>query len=88
MKPLSDRIIVEILDETEMIGSIIKPTKENERQKTKGRILAIGKMKYLTDEVKVGDIVLYKKYAGTRVELEGKKCVMLREAELDAILYE
>ena len=87
MKPLSDRLVVEILGENEMIGSIIKP-EENERQKTKGRILAIGKLNYLTDEVKIGDIVLYKKYTGTRVELDGKKCVLLRESELDAILYE
>jgi co-chaperonin GroES (HSP10) len=40
----------------------------------------------LQDEIKVGDVILYKKYAGTRIVLEDKDCVMLREAELDAVL--
>lgn len=86
MKPLDDRIIVEILEEENKVGSIIVPNKR-ENQKTKGKILAIGcGIKYLQDEIKVGDTILYKKYAGTRISLDDKDCVMLREAELDAVL--
>jgi len=86
MKPLDDRIIVEILEDENKIGSIIVPNK-SENQKTKGKIIAIGcSIKYLQDEIKVGDTILYKKYAGTRISLDDKDCVMLREAELDAVI--
>ena len=86
MKPLEDRVIIEILPDENKVGSIILPNK-NENQKTKGKIIAIGSgLRYLQDEIKVGDVILYKKYAGTRIVLEDKDCVMLREAELDAVL--
>nr|ASN63499.1 co-chaperonin GroES [uncultured virus] len=87
MNPLEDRIIIEILPDEIKAGSIILQNKR-ENQKTKGKIIAIGcGLKYLQDEIKVGDVILYKKYAGTRITLEDKDCVMLREAELDAVLF-
>jgi chaperonin GroES len=88
MKPLSDRIIVELHNEDVKVGNIIVGEKK-ENQKTKGKIVAIGSgIKFLQDEIKVGDMILYKKYCGTRMEFEGKDCVILREAELDAVLYD
>ena len=89
MKPLSDRIIVELKDDDTKVGSIIiKEKKEN--QKTKGKIIAIGSgvSKEMKEEINIGDMILYKKYCGTRITLEDKECVMLREAELDAVLYD
>jgi chaperonin GroES len=89
MKLLDDRVLVEILEVEEKIGSILKPQADSELKKTKGKILYLGqKCKYIHEEVKQGDIVIFKKYAGTRMDYEDKKCVLLRESELDVICYE
>ena len=92
VKPLSDRVVVKPLEEVEqMKGSIIVPdtAKENPSQ---GEIIAVGPGK-LSDEgarlemdVKVGDKVLYGKYSGTDVTLDGEEYLILRESDILAIV--
>lgn len=87
VKPLHDRVIVEPADaeETTSSGIIIPDTAKEKPQR--GKIVAVGGGK--TDEpmtVKVGDDVLYGKYSGTEVEIEGKDYLIMRESDIFAVV--
>ena len=87
IKPLADRVLVEPADaETTTASGIIIPDTAQEKPQ-KGTIVAIGSGK--KDEpmtVKVGDTVLYGKYSGTELKLEGKDFLIMREADILAII--
>ena len=87
IKPLSDRVIVEpAAAETQTASGIFIPDTAKEKPQ-KGIILAVGNGK--KDEpmtVKVGDTVLYGKYAGTELKLEGKDYLIMREDDILAII--
>ncbi|MFO0321645.1 MAG: co-chaperone GroES [Bacteroidota bacterium] len=87
VKPLSDRVLVEPAPaETKTAGGLIIPDTAKEKP-MKGKILAIGNGK--PDEpltVKVGDTVLYGKYAGTEIQVEGKDLLIMRESDIYAII--
>ena len=87
IKPLSDRVIVEpAAAETQTASGIFIPDTAKEKPH-KGIILAVGNGK--KDEpmtVKVGDTVLYGKYAGTELKLEGKDYLIMREDDILAII--
>ena len=85
--PLADRVLVEpaAAETTTSSGIIIPDTAQEKPQK--GTIVAIGSGK--KDEpmtVKVGDTVLYGKYSGTELKLEGKDFLIMREADILAII--
>ena len=85
--PLADRVLVEpaAAETTTASGIIIPDTAQEKPQK--GTIVAIGSGK--KDEpitVKVGDTVLYGKYSGTELKLEGKDFLIMREADILAII--
>ena len=85
--PLADRVLVEpaAAETTTASGIIIPDTAQEKPQK--GSIVAIGSGK--KDEpmtVKVGDTVLYGKYSGTELKLEGKDFLIMREADILAII--
>ena len=85
--PLADRVLVEpaAAETTTASGIIIPDTAQEKPQK--GTIVAIGSGK--KDEpmtVKVGDAVLYGKYSGTELKLEGKDFLIMREADILAII--
>ena len=87
IKPLADRVLVEpaAAETTTASGIIIPDTAQEKPQK--GTIVAIGSGKI--DEpmtVKVGDTVLYGKYSGTELKLEGKDFLIMREADILAII--
>jgi len=87
IKPLSDRVIVEpaAAEETTASGIIIPDTAKEKPQK--GSIVAIGTGK--KDEpltVKVGDDVLYGKYAGTEITISGKDYLIMRESDIFAVI--
>ena len=87
IKPLADRVIVEpaAAEEKTASGIIIPDTAKEKPQK--GSIIAIGTGK--KDEpltVKVGDTVLYGKYAGTEINVEGKEYLIMRESDIFAVL--
>jgi chaperonin GroES len=87
VKPLADRVIVEAAaaEEKTASGIIIPDTAKEKPQK--GKVIAVGNGK--KDEpltVKVGDTVLYGKYAGTEINVEGKEFLIMRESDIFAIV--
>jgi len=92
LKPLGGRVIVEPIEQEEMTaGGIILPETAKEKPQ-EGKILAAGpgdrddKGQRIAMEVKVGDKVLYAKYSGTEVKVDGKKLLILRESDILAIV--
>jgi chaperonin GroES len=92
LKPLGGRVIVEPTEQEEMTaGGIILPETAKEKPQ-EGKILAAGPGdrdddgKRIPMEVKVGDKVLYAKYSGTEVKVEGKKLLILRESDILAVV--
>lgn len=87
VKPLADRVLVEpAAAEEKTAGGIIIPDTAKEKPQ-KGIIVAVGNGK--PDEpmtVKEGDTVLYGKYAGTEINIEGKDYLIMREADIFAIV--
>ncbi|WP_370391638.1 co-chaperone GroES [uncultured Winogradskyella sp.] len=87
IKPLADRVLVEPMEaETKTASGIIIPDNAKEKPQ-KGTVVAVGNGK--KDEpltVKVGDVVLYGKYGGTELKLEGKDYLMMRESDILAIV--
>ena len=87
MKPLADRVVVEAAAaEEKTAGGIIIPDTAKEKPQ-RGKIMAVGVGK--KDEpmtCKVGDTVLYGKYSGTEVTWEGKDYLIMREADIFAIV--
>jgi chaperonin GroES len=92
LKPLGSRVVVEPLEENETTpGGIILPDTAKEKPQ-KGTILSIGPGdrdedgKRIPMDVKVGDTVLFQKYGGTEIKIDGKKLLILRESDLLAII--
>ena len=88
IRPLHDRIIVERLEEeTTTAAGIIIPDSAKEKPQ-QGSVVAVGKGKMTEDgkvlplDVKVGDKVLFGKYADTDIKLEGKEYLMMREDDI------
>ena len=91
IRPLHDHIVVKRLaSETQTKGGIIIPDSAKEKP-IEGRVVAVGNGKLLRDgklrplDVKVGDTVLFGKYAGNEVKIDGEDFVLLREDDLLAI---
>lgn len=87
IKPLSDRVVIEpAAAETQTASGIYIPETAKEKPQ-KGKVVAVGtgtKKHIMT--VKVGDEVLYGKYAGTELKLEGKDYLIMREDDILAIV--
>ncbi|HNY06807.1 MAG TPA: co-chaperone GroES [Bacteroidales bacterium] len=87
IKPLADRVLVEpAAAEQRTAGGIIIPDTAKEKPQ-KGIVMAVGNGK--KDEpmtVKTGDTVLYGKYAGTEINVDGKDYLMMRESDILAII--
>ena len=92
LKPLGGRVIVEPIEQEEMTaGGIILPETAKEKPQ-EGKILATGPGDRKEDgeripmEVQVGDKVLYAKYSGTEIKMDGKKVLILRESDILAVV--
>ena len=92
IRPLHDRVIVRRIEEGEQIrGGIIIPDTAKEKPQ-EGEVIAVGEGKYKDDgtrqtlDVKVGDRVLFGKYSGTEVKLEGEERLIVREDDILAVL--
>lgn len=92
IRPLQDRVVVRRLDEAEMSeGGIVLPDSAKEKP-MRGEIIAVGLGKVLDNgehrapEVKKGDQILFGKYAGTEVTLNGEELVVLREDDLMGVI--
>jgi len=92
LKPLGDRVVVEPIEQEDVTASgLVLPDSAKEKPQ-QGNILAAGPGSrdedgdYIKMDVKVGDKVLYAKYAGTEFKVDGKKLLILRESDLLAIV--
>ncbi|SHF65627.1 chaperonin GroES [Desulfacinum infernum DSM 9756] len=92
LKPLNDRVVVKRLEEEERTaGGIIIPDTAKEKP-IQGEIIAVGSGKLMEDgtrrplDVKEGDRVLFSKYAGTDVKVEGEELLIMREDDILAII--
>ena len=93
LKPLGDRLVVRPLEAQEKTKSgIIVPDTAKEKPQ-EGKVLAVGSGRLLDDgtvkslEVKSGDRILYGKYAGTEVSIEGEDYLILREDDVLAVVH-
>lgn len=91
IQPLADRVIVAPMEQETMKGGIIIPDTAKEKPQ-QGKIVAVGPGQVkesgerVAPEVKAGNIVLYGKYAGTEVNVDGEDYLILRESDVLAIL--
>ena len=92
MRPLHDRVIVKRLElERTSPGGIVIPDSAAEKP-VQGKVIAVGNGKILEDgkvrplDVKVGDKILFGKYSGTEVKLDGEDVVVMREEDVMAII--
>jgi chaperonin GroES len=92
LKPLGDRLVIKPIEQEEVTaGGIVLPDTAKEKPQ-KGEVLAAGPGnrndagERVEMDVKVGDKVLYAKYAGTEIKLEGDKVLVLRESDILAII--
>jgi len=87
IKPLADRVLIEPAEaETKTASGIIIPDNAKEKPQ-RGKVVAAGKgTKDEPITVKVGDTVLYGKYAGTEITIEGKEYLIMRESDILAIV--
>ncbi|MSN24859.1 MAG: co-chaperone GroES [Geobacter sp.] len=92
LRPLQDRIIVKrVEEETKTAGGLFIPETAKEKPQ-RGEIVAVGNGKKTEDgkvlplDVKVGDTVLFGKYAGTEIKVDGEEYLMMREDDLLAVV--
>jgi chaperonin GroES len=88
LQPLADRLVVKPMAREEVTkGGIVLPDTAKEKPQ-EGEILAVGPGKMTDDgkriamDVKVGDIVIYAKYGGTEIKIDGEELVILRESDI------
>lgn len=93
VRPLRDKVLVKRIEEEEAktAGGIIIPDTAKEKPQM-GEVIAVGKGKMLQDgkiiqpEVKPGDKVIFAKYAGTEIKIEGQECLIMSEDEIFGIV--
>ena len=92
IRPLHDRVIVKRLEEERTSpGGIVIPDSAAEKP-VQGKIMAVGKGKILEDgqvrplDVKVGDKILFGKYSGTEVKVDGEELLVMREEDVMAVI--
>ena len=92
IRPLHDRVIVKRLEEERTSpGGIVIPDSAAEKP-SQGKVIAIGKGKILEDgtvralDVKVGDKILFGKYSGTEVKVDGDDLLVMREEDIMAVI--
>lgn len=94
LKPLGNRVVVEPQEQEEKTTSGLFLPETAKEKPQKGSVLSIGPGerdeagKRIPLDVKVGDVVLYAKYGGTEVKIDGKKLLILRESDILAVVEE
>ena len=92
LKPLGNRVVVEPVEQEDVTaGGIVLPETAKEKPQ-KGMVLSVGPGErdddgeFISMEVKEGDKVLFAKYSGTEIKVDGKKLLIMRESDLLAIV--
>jgi len=90
LKPLGDRVVIEPLQQEEVTaGGIVLPDKAKEKP-MQGKVIAVGRGRIengapVPPDVREGDLVLYGKYAGTEVKVDGREYLIVRESDILAV---
>jgi chaperonin GroES len=79
--PLDDRVLVEPIEEEERVGAIIIPETAKEKP-IMGTVVAVGTDEDVQELIKVGDKVIFGKYAGEEIKVEGKKQLLISRSDL------
>jgi len=87
IKPFDDRILVEPEEvaESKSKAGIILPDSAKEKPK-QGKVMEVGKDEELAEKIKIGDTVVYAKFSGDEIELEGKKYLIISRSDILAII--
>ncbi len=87
VKPLADRVLIEPMEAEEKTTSGIYIPDTAKEKPQKGTIIAVGAgTKDVNMEVKVGDVVLYGKYAGTEITIDGKDYLIMKQSDILAVI--
>lgn len=87
IKPLADRVVIEPKAAEEKTASGLFIPENAKEKPLQGKVVAVGGgTKDVTMEVKVGDEVLYGKYAGTEISIEGKEYLLMKQSDIFAII--
>ncbi len=92
LRPLHDRVIVKRMEEERMsAGGIVIPDSATEKP-IRGEVLAVGNGKILENgekralDIKVGDMILFGKYSGTEIKVDGEELLVMREEDIMAVI--
>ncbi|MBZ0280008.1 MAG: co-chaperone GroES [Anaerolineae bacterium] len=92
LRPLGDRVIIEAIEQEEVTSSGLYIPETAKEKPQQGNVLAVGEGrrdddgKRIAMDLKVGDKVLFAKYAGTEVKIDGKKLLIMKESDILAIV--
>jgi chaperonin GroES len=87
LKPIEDRVVIELENENaeKNVGGIIIPDTAKDKPNI-GKIIAVGTDEELQKIIKVGDRVIYAKYSGTEIEVDGKKLLIISKTDILAVV--
>ena len=92
LRPLHDRVVIKrVEEETKSPGGIVLPGAAAEKP-SRGTVMAVGRGKLLDNgevrplDVKVGDYILFGKYSGSEVKMDGEELIIMREDEIMAVI--
>ena len=93
LKPLGDRVVIRVLEQEEKtVGGIYLPDTAHKDKPQTGKVIAVGTGRLLDNgtrvpsEVKAGDVVVFAKYSGSEVTLDGKDYIILRDSDILAVV--
>ena len=92
LKPLADRIVVKVVNGEEKTKSGLYLPDTAQEKPQEGEVIAVGNGRVLDNgqkmplEVKVGDRIIFSKYSGTEIKLDGEKCVIFSERDVLAVI--
>jgi chaperonin GroES len=86
IKPLDDRVLIELVEETEeKVGSIIIPDTAKEKPRM-GKVVAVGTDEDLQEKIKVGDQIIFSKYSGDEVKMDNKEYLIIQRSDILAVV--
>lgn len=91
LKPLADRVIIKANEKEETTASGIILSESSQEKPVQGEVIAVGRGvsqngTIIEPEVKVGDKVIYGKYSGSEVKVEGEEYIIMKESEILAVI--
>ncbi len=88
IQPLDDRVLIEKSEESgeQKVGSIIIPDTASKEKPTMGKVVAVGTDEDLQENIKVNDTIIYSKYAGDEIKVDGTEYMIIQRSDILAIV--